>query len=306
MTLRVGMIGMGVISKYYVHAMQNRPDTPELAAVCDLNEERMKPFAESGTPCFTDYHELLRQADIDAVIVNVPNDKHYAICMDALLAGKHVCCEKPMTLTLREAGELVALSRKTGITLFTAFHRRYNMHFVQALEAVTSHDEIVSVRASYLEKIEEHAGEDKWYLQPERCGGGCVADNGPNVFDTLAYFLGHLTVRSADIVRNERNVDLEARIRLESDTGIPAEVHLDWNYPYGEKKDVHIVLKDGREIAIDMLAGFTAFKSSLYHEYEAILHDFAANIAMGGCHGEDGYDAVRLVHDTYRAEAVSA
>lgn len=304
MTLHVGIIGMGVISKFYVHALQNKLSNPELAAVCDLSEERLQPFLETGVPCYQDYKELLNRDDIDAVIINVPNDKHFEICRDALLKGKHVCCEKPMTMNMAEADELVRIASTAQRTMFTAFHRRYNIHFVNALKELSPQDEIVKVTASYLEKIEEHAGDDRWYLQPDRCGGGCIADNGPNVYDTLAFFLGRLRVLSAEISRNEHGVDIEARVELVTDSGIPVSAHLDWAYPHGEQKDVVIHLKSGRIIEADMLAGFTEFKSSLFHEYEEILRDFTAKVSVGSCHGEDGRDAVRLVHDTYHAETL--
>ncbi|GAB6990758.1 Gfo/Idh/MocA family protein [Paenibacillus pini] len=305
MKIRVGIIGMGVISKFYVHAFQNKLDNPVLTAVCDLSEERLIPFAEEGIPCYQDYKELLKRDDIDAVIINVPNDKHYEICRESLLSGKHVCCEKPMTMNLAEADELVQVSIAAERTMFTAFHRRYNVHFLDALKEIKQGDEIVSVQASYLEKIEEHAGDDQWYLQPERCGGGCVADNGPNVYDTLAFFLGRLEVVSAAISRNEHGIDMEAKVELITDSGIPVSVHLDWAYPNGEHKDVIIQLKSGRTIVADMLAGFTAFKSSLFHEYEEILRDFASQVLSNRCHGEDGRDAVRLVQDTYQAEPIT-
>ncbi|MFP7736727.1 Gfo/Idh/MocA family protein [Priestia aryabhattai] len=302
MIMKVGIIGMGVISKFYVDALKNKLKSHALVAVCDLNMERLKPFNNSEILCFTNYHDLLAQKNIDAVIVNVPNDKHFEICRDALLAGKHVCCEKPMTLTLNEANQLVAISHETNLTLFTAFHRRYNIHFVKALKEFGSISEIKSVHANYLELIEEHAGHDKWYLQPERCGGGCVADNGPNVFDTLSFFLGKMVVTSANITRDEHNVDVKSSINLKNDYEVTISVDLDWAYQQGEKKDIYITLKDGREIYVDMLKNFTEFKSSLYHEYEEILIDFKKQIASGCCHGEEGLDAVRLVQETYEAE----
>ncbi|NPC91340.1 Gfo/Idh/MocA family oxidoreductase [Bacillus sp. WMMC1349] len=302
MSLRIGIIGMGVISKFYVFALQNKLNNPLLTAVCDLNAERLKNFNDSEVWCFSHYHDLLAREDIDAVIVNVPNDKHFEICRDALKAGKHVCCEKPLTLTMEEAEELVAISREMNVTLFTAFHRRYNLHFVQALEKLTSREEIAAVHASYLELIEEHAGEDKWYLQPERCGGGCVADNGPNVFDTLSFFLGKMRVQAANIIRDEHHVDIKAYIQLITNSDIKVHVELDWGYLHGEKKDVLIMLKNGQKIYVDMLEGFPEFKSSLYHEYEQILLDFKRQIELGNCHGEAGLDAVRLVQETYETE----
>ncbi|MGF7047246.1 putative dehydrogenase [Paenibacillus sp. DS2015] len=305
MKLRVGIIGMGVISKFYLHALRNTLDNPVLIAVCDLSEERLKPFRQEGIPCYNDYKEMLRREDIDAVIINVPNDKHFEICRDSILMGKHVCCEKPMTMNMDEAEELVNVSITAELTMFTAFHRRYNIHFVNALKKLKFDDEIVRVTASYLERIEEHAGDDQWYLQPERCGGGCIADNGPNVYDTLAFFLGRLHVTSAAITRNKHHVDVEAIVELVTESGVPVSVHLDWAYPHGEKKDVVIHLKNGKTIRADMLAGFEEFKSSLYHEYEQILLDFQHQVSTGECHGEDGRDAVRLVHDTYHAEPMT-
>ncbi|MDA1478063.1 Gfo/Idh/MocA family protein [Bacillus changyiensis] len=302
MSLKIGIIGMGVISKFYVFALQNKLNDPLLTAVCDLNVERLENFNDSEVLCFSNYHDLLTREDIDAVIVNVPNDKHFEICRDALKARKHVCCEKPLTLTLKEAEELVAISREMNVTLFTAFHRRYNIHFVQAVEMLTSKEEIAAVHASYLELIEEHAGEDKWYLQPERCGGGCVADNGPNVFDTLSFFLGKMRVQAANIIRDEHHVDIKASIQLITNSDIKVHVELDWGYLHGEKKDVLIMLKNGQKIYVDMLEEFPEFKSSLYHEYEQILLDFKRQIELGNCHGEAGLDAVRLVQETYETE----
>ncbi|MBP2000261.1 putative dehydrogenase [Paenibacillus shirakamiensis] len=305
MKFRVGIIGMGVISKFYVHALQNKLDNPVLTAVCDLSEQRLAPFREQGIPAYQDYNELLDRADIDGVIINVPNDKHFEICRDALLKGKHVCCEKPMTMNMEEADELVRIATTVNRTMFTAFHRRYNVHFEKALRQIAEEDEIIKVTATYLEKIEEHAGDDQWYLQPERCGGGCIADNGPNVYDTLAFFLGKLEVISADITRNEHHLDMEAHVELVTQSGAPVSVHLDWAYPHGEKKDVTIYLKSGQVLYADMLEGFTEFKASLYHEYEEITLDFLAKAETNTCHGEDGRDAVRLVRDTYLAEPVT-
>jgi predicted dehydrogenase len=301
MKLRIGLVGLGVISKFYLAAF-DRLEEPVLAAVCDLNEAKLERYRQSQVTCSTDYRNILAQPDIDAVVINVPNDQHFQICKDARLANKHVCCEKPLTTHLEEAQELVELSHQTGKVLFTAFHRRYNSNFQAALKQLPSLDMVQHVTANYLEKIEDHAGDDRWYLQPERCGGGCVADNGPNVYDTLSSFLGHLHVVSADLVLDENGVDMRADVHLTSSAGVPTEVHLDWAYNFGEKKDVTIHLKNGGQISADMLDGFRGFKASLFHEYEAVLTAFAQATMTGEPHGEDGLDAVRLVTETYKKE----
>lgn len=305
MTVRIGMIGVGTIAKFYVAAFQQVTGA-KLVAVCDLQAQRVAPFAVDHIDTTQDYRELLKRDDIDAVVVNVPNDQHYAICRDALAAGKHICCEKPLTTELAEAEQLGAQSYDRGRVLFTAFHRRYNKNLISMLPRLVQRSQIAHVIARYWEKIEEHAGDDSWYLDPRRCGGGCIADNGPNVFDSLTCFLGPLEVRSASARCDEHGIDREAVIELVSSEGISARVHLDWAYPRGERKDIEVRFHGGERLVIDMLAGFVGFKASLWHEYEAILRDFLVAIARGGCHGQDGIAAVRLQRDTYRALGVQS
>lgn len=298
---RIGIVGLGVISKYYIHALDNLEEI-ELVAVCDINLDRMSKFKELGIDCYVNYKDLLKRNDIHGVIVNVPNNMHYEICKESLLSGKNVCCEKPLTINLADASDLVNLSKSVNETLFTAFHRRYNINFISYLEKQESLENIKSVRGRYFEDIEEHAGDDKWYLVPEKCGGGCIADNGPNVFDTLSFFLGKMKVVNANVIRDDRGIDMEAYIDLENENGLPIRVELDWRYSLGEKKDLLIIMSDGRDIYIDMLQDFEEFKSSLHHEYKGILMDFYNKVKEGKTFGEDGYDAVRLVNEVYSLE----
>jgi predicted dehydrogenase len=154
----------------------------------------------------------------------------------------------------------------------------------------------------YLERIEEHLGGEDWYLDPARCGGGCVADNGPNALDLVRLLLGELAVTGCEIHRDGSGVDRQAIIRLRGRTGTTASVELDWSYP-GERKDIEMELAGGEVLHADMLAGHTGFKASLWHEYEAILTEFAALVRTGapagpGAHG--GLPALELVEAAYR------
>lgn len=299
------MIGLGVISKYYLAALEELSDF-ELVAVCDLDDKKTEPFREQGVKAYTDYRDLLSEALLDAVVINVPNDQHFQICKEAMLAGKHVCCEKPLTIHLHEAEELVSVSRQTNQTLFTAFHRRYNVHVVDGWKKIGSLKDIKEIRARYFEDIREHAGSDTWYLNPDKCGGGCIADNGPNLFDTLSFFLGPLTVVESKVKRDRHGVDKVAQIRLETGKGLLVTAELDWDYPHGERKDITLFTQDGTEIHMDMLRNFQVFKSSLYHEYEAALKDFQTAVEAGNSHGESGCDAVRLVTEAYHLEREGA
>ncbi|QUH03303.1 Gfo/Idh/MocA family oxidoreductase [Saccharopolyspora erythraea] len=299
---RIAVVGLGVISRFYLAAIESSR-TWELAAVCDVREAALEPHRDTVT-CYEDHRTMMAQARLDAVVVTVPNDAHGAICRDALLAGLAVCVEKPLTLSAAEGRELDALARMREVALFTAFHRRYNRN-VRALLARqrATGAPIRSMAVRYLELIEEHIGQDTWYLDAERCGGGCVADNGPNAFDLVRLFLGDVEVVGSEITRDGTGTDRQARVALRSGTGVEAVVELDWSHP-GETKDVELVLDNGSTLHADMLAGHPEFKSSLWHEYAGILDDFSDTLAAPRT-GDGGLAALELVEAAYRAERPS-
>jgi predicted dehydrogenase len=293
--LRIGVIGLGVISRFYLAALRDSPSL-RLVAVCD--SDPAKPGA-CPVPAYTDHVRLLDAERPDAVVVTVPNDVHLRVCADALERDVAVCVEKPLALDVAQGDALRRLADRKGVPLFTAFHRRYNAA-VARLRDQCAGSRITEVTVRYLERIEEHAGDDGWYLDPGRCGGGCVADNGPNAFDLLHLLLGPAEaapeVVSARIERDARGIDRRADVRLRSRTAA-ARILLDWSYP-GECKDVEVRLADGRTVHADMLDGHTGFKGSLWHEYVGLLRDFERRLLSPRvCDG--GLAALRFVRAVY-------
>lgn len=198
--LRVGVVGLGVIARFHLAALAASPDW-DLVAVCDLDPARaLEP--RPGVTGYTDHTRMLAEAGLDAVVVTAPNDTHARICADALTAGAAVCVEKPLALDLAEGEALAALARERGVPLTTAFHRRHNSEFAALRERIGGRT-VTEVTVRYLERIEEHAGSDTWYLDPERCGGGCVADNGPNAFNLVEALLGRAEVTGARVGYDE-------------------------------------------------------------------------------------------------------
>ncbi|GLW66951.1 inositol 2-dehydrogenase [Actinomadura rubrobrunea] len=303
-TLRLGVVGLGVISRFYLKALDRFPDV-RLAAVCDLREEALRPFRDT-TPCHRDHRAMLEREDLDAIVVNVPNDRHVEICWDAVLSGRAVCVEKPLATRYEDGLELSRHAWAHDTVLFTAFHRRYNDNVLKLQRRLRGKPPIEWMRVRYLERIEEHVGDDRWYLDPERCGGGCVADNGPNAFDLVRMFLGDVELESAEIQRDDQGVDRQALITLRASSGASATVELDWSYPNGEAKDVEVRLADGTVLSADMLDGFPVFKSSLEHEYVGVLDDFVRRVRAGDASDDGGLAALRLVHACYSAERAAS
>ncbi|QKG21239.1 Gfo/Idh/MocA family protein [Actinomadura verrucosospora] len=293
--LRVGVVGLGVISRFYLAALRDS-SSMELVAVCDRDPVKA---ASCPVPVYTDHVRLLDEERPDALVVTVPNDVHLSVCADALERDVAVCVEKPLALDVAQGAALRRLADRRGVPLFTAFHRRYNAAVARLREECAG-SRITEVTVRYLERIEEHAGDDGWYLDPERCGGGCVADNGPNAFDLLNLLLGPAEaapeVVRARIGRDARGTDRRADVRLRSRTAA-ARILLDWSYP-GELKDVEVHLADGRTLHADMLAGHAGFKGSLWHEYVGVLRDFERCVRDPG-RPDGGLAALRFVRAAY-------
>ncbi|MGH3547476.1 MAG: Gfo/Idh/MocA family protein [Pseudonocardiaceae bacterium] len=247
---------------------------------------------------------MLRYADLDAVVVTVPNDAHVTVCSDALEAGLPVCVEKPLATRLTDGEALVECARTTGGQLFTAFHRRYNSAVLTLAQRLPPGTPIESLTVRYLERIEDHGGRDHWYLDPARCGGGCVADNGPNAYDLATLLLGDVQVTGTTIIRDVRGIDRQAQVLLRGASGVTARVELDWSYD-GERKDVEVRLADGSTDSADLIRDYPDFKSSLWHEYVGVLRDFDNGRRIGvvlgfdACHFPNHYN-VLIIADELR------
>src|SRR6185437_4322990 len=126
--LQIALVGCGRISKNHFDAIR-KVDGLSLAAVCDINGERAtRAGAEQGVPSFRSLDEMLRTAgdSIDIVTVCTPSGLHAAHGAAAARAGKHVVTEKPMSISLAQADELVHACDEAGVQLFVVKQNRLN------------------------------------------------------------------------------------------------------------------------------------------------------------------------------------
>jgi predicted dehydrogenase len=295
---RVALLGLGAVSRFYAAAFDRVPGL-RLVAVCDPDPAALRRW-RGRLPSYRDHRGLLAAEAPDAVVVTAPNDRHASICADALAAGAAVCVEKPMAIRLEEAAALCRDAAARGLPLFTAYHRRYNAAVAALLAGLPPAVPVRSVRVRYLERIEEHAGRHGWYLDPRRCGGGCLADNGPNAYDLVRQVVGECRVVGCAIVRDARGVDRQATVTVRSASGATGIVQLDWSYP-GECKDVTVELADGRRCRADMLAGYRGFKASLWHEYVGVLADFERALTAAPPGPDPGLAAAAFVSAAYES-----
>ena len=136
----VGVIGTGRIGTLHIeHLAQNIPEA-ELIALCSLDLPSAEILAKQfNVPKVTsDYAALLADPKVEAVLVASATDTHVDISQAAAQAGKHVFCEKPISLDLGQVDETLAIVEKAGIKFQVGFHRRFDASFMRVREAVAS------------------------------------------------------------------------------------------------------------------------------------------------------------------------
>ncbi len=122
--LKCAVIGAGYLGKFHAEKYASLKDC-ELVAVVDINAEAAQQVAEkTGSQALTDYQELLGK--VDAVSVVVPTSYHHSVSKDFLNAGTHVLVEKPITVTVEEADELIAIAKEKNVILQVGHLERFN------------------------------------------------------------------------------------------------------------------------------------------------------------------------------------
>ena len=189
--VRIGIIGCGGIAHgKHLPSLAKVPEA-EMVAFCDIVEERaVKAAKEDGTPdakCYTDYKELLARKDIDVVHVLTPNRQHSFITVDALEAGKHVMCEKPMAINSAEAKKMLDAAKRTGKKLTIGYQNRFKQDTMYLKKMVENGDlgEIYYAKALAVRR----RGVPTWgvFLDAENQGGGPLIDIATHALDLCLY-----------------------------------------------------------------------------------------------------------------------
>ncbi len=188
--LRVGVIGAGAIAPAHLRNYQANPNA-ELIAVADVDEGRAKSAAaQFGIPnVFTDYKEMLKAGNLDAVSVCTPNALHAPQSIDSLKAGCHVLCEKPLAMNAGEARKMVETAKANKKLLMTAQCMRYS-GAAQSLKKMIDtgrFGDLYFGKAMLLRRTGIPKG---WFQDKVQAGGGPLLDIGVHVLDLLWYLMG--------------------------------------------------------------------------------------------------------------------
>lgn len=204
--LCIGLIGFGFMGQTHLWSVRNLPffyKTEELGfeaevvAVCASTKERAEQAASRyGIPrAAASPEEILADPAVNVVDICTPNPCHFAVAKAAISAGKHVLCEKPLTVTAREAQELATLARERRVICGTVFNNRFLAPVMRARALMEEGriGRLLSFEFSYKHNSCIDPARRVGWKQTAAAGGGTLYDLGPHVVDLCHYLCGELS-----------------------------------------------------------------------------------------------------------------
>jgi predicted dehydrogenase len=192
--VRTAILGTGFMGRVHLEAVR-RVESVEAAAIAGRNVEAARQLGAgfSISAIATDYREILRDPEIDAVHICTPNAQHFPMAKDAIEAGKHVLCEKPLATSVEEGEELVSLAAKKGVRNCVCHNLRYYPMVQQMRRMREAGDlgEILVVQGTYSQDWLLYDTDWNWRVETKAGGPSrCMADIGPHWFDMAEHVTG--------------------------------------------------------------------------------------------------------------------
>lgn len=192
--LRGAVIGCGLISKNHLKALKN-VENAVCGAVCDIVKEKARTAGETyGVErVYEDYHDVLKDPDIHVVHICTPHHLHAGMAVEALEAGKHVLCEKPMALTVSDAERMIKARDESGKSLGICFQNRYNesSRYMKSLLDSGELGRVLGGRGQVTwDRKPEYYTNSPWRGRWATEGGGVLINQAIHTFDLLQWLSG--------------------------------------------------------------------------------------------------------------------
>ena len=248
--IRLGLIGLGYIGK--VH-LQNclKLNSAKLVAVSDISNKALNFAKRMGIKkTYGNYQLLLKDNNIDAVIIALPTHLHLPCSKEAAEVGKHIFLEKPLARNAAEGKDLVSTARRHGTKLMVGYPFRFSSQF-KALKEKIQTGELGEVQMAYATNIGSgpffHRAESdiprpvpSWWFKKELTGGGALIDVGCHMINLLRWYFGEVSnVKSYMGYRFNLDFEDHATCILKFQSGQTAIVNAGW---FSQKAQIKIEL----------------------------------------------------------------
>lgn len=222
--VRIAVVGTGIIGASHLEAIKCTEGC-RLCAVCDIDEEKAKKAAgKYQVPYFTDYHEIVRQVDVDAVILNLPHYLHCESTVFFLEQGVHVLVEKPMANTTQECRRMIDAAQRNARKLAVGHVQRYYKANAFVKEAIETGRYGSLCMINGMRSIDYfNDARPRWFLDRTLAGGGIGMNYGAHALDTLLYVTGEADPEVASSYGNHKtdhNIEGHVQFMLRFASGL--------------------------------------------------------------------------------------
>lgn len=286
--IRIGLVGCGGIMGAHLPGWRAVDGRATVTGACDVNEENAKKRAsEIGDTAqvYTDWKQMLRDNNVDAVDIALPHRLHRAGIVEAAEAGKHVMTEKPLCTTLEEAKEIEAAVKANGVTLMCAHNQMFEPAPRTARRWVAEGKigRVFSLRTvdCFLAGNRQQAGQWGWRGSAEESGGGCALDTG---YHPTYLLLSIANSEPKEVVSFSDNYNQPylkaedtAQTMVRFENGAVGTLQTSWGHPWPNGHwQIHAIGETGQ------IYGKGNFLYLQPHGGEAVRHDLPAENGFVG------------------------
>jgi len=319
--IKLGLIGLGYIGKIHLKHCQKLANA-KLTAAADLSKKALKTAKEAGVKkLYTNYEQLLKDPEIDAVIIALPTHLHLKCATETAENQKHIFLEKPIARNVAEAKEIIAAAKKHSVKLMMGYPMRFAKEFQQLKQKMKDGvlGDVEIAQATYISSGPLfHRAEGltpnpvpEWWFNKELTGGGALMDLGSHLINLLRWYFGEITeIKSYLGYRFNMPFEDSAICLAKFENNTKAIITVGWfsqDYHlniqlYGTVKTIQTQHKPLNKLlaAIQMLTlGSTKFynahKAELQHFVDCLIKDKKPTPT-----GEDGLKDLEAIEKAYK------
>ncbi|HEU4908461.1 MAG TPA: Gfo/Idh/MocA family oxidoreductase [Propionibacteriaceae bacterium] len=326
-TIKVGLMGGGVVVDAHIRGYRAYADAIEVAAVADVADgTARKRAAELDAAVYPDFREMILKAELDAVDICLPHHLHAEAIVAAAQAGKHILCEKPLCLTVEQAHQVRRAVRAADVTLMCAHNQLYLPAVAKAKELLDDGalGTIYEVRTTDSFYNDFHPETIGWRASVATSGGGELMDTGYHPTYLMLHFAGGSPIEATALLSRHRLTFMEgedsAYILVRFDNGVVGQLVTSWAYdpPPGTERFAVVgedgtLRSDGRSLTLTRRGSTSEiFDFSDVDSYALEIGRFADCLRSGSrpLHTEkEGIDVLCLILAAYegaRSRSIAA
>ena len=199
-TVRIGVVGLGNMGSFHVNYMNTVPGAA-LGGVCDMVPERLESFGKKfNVPTFDGYRGLIDSNAVDAILIATPHPQHPEVAEYAFAKGKHVLCEKPAAVTIRQARAMSAAHAKRPDLVYAMMFQMRTSPLYQKLKSLISDGELGEItRMTWIVtdwfRTWSYYASGGWRATWGGVGGGVLINQCPHNLDLIPWLLGMMPSR---------------------------------------------------------------------------------------------------------------